>query len=63
MFFGDSSLFKNEKFKNEKIEFYWKQMEQIRFGLKNNIDISSYLNPDIDWEEMRRIRLKLKDKK
>lgn len=38
-------------------------MEEIFFGIENNIDVSSYLNPDIDWEEMRRIRLKLKDKK
>jgi len=38
-------------------------MEEIFLGLENNIDISFYLNPDIDWGEMRRIRLKLKDKK
>ena len=38
-------------------------MEQIRLGLENNIDVSSYLNPNIDWEEMLRIRLKLENKK
>ena len=34
-------------------------MEEIKLGLENRIDVSSYLNPGIDWEEMQRIRLKL----
>ena len=32
-------------------------MEEIRLGLENGIDVSSYLNPNIDWKEMERIRL------
>ena len=35
-------------------------MEQIRKGLEQSLDVESYLNPSIDYEEMRRIRLELK---
>ena len=34
-------------------------MEQIRKGLEQGIDVESYLNPSIDWLEMKRIRLEL----
>lgn len=38
------------------IEFNSNQMLQIRKGLENGIDVSSYLNPSIKWDEMRKIR-------
>ena len=34
-------------------------MEQIREGLEKNLDVSIYANPEIPWQEMREIRLKL----
>ena len=34
-------------------------MEEIRFGLEKDLDVSYYLNPSIEWEEMERIRLEL----
>jgi len=34
-------------------------MEQIKLGLKNKINVEYYLNPGIEWEEMRRMRLEL----
>ena len=40
-------------------EFNYCQMEQIRLGLENRIDVTPYLNPSIDYEEMERIRLEL----
>ena len=36
-------------------------MEQIRTGLKNNLEVELYLNPNIDWKEMKRIRLELEN--
>ena len=36
-------------------------MQEIRYGLKDGIDISSYLNPNINYKEMKEIRLKLKE--
>ena len=38
------------------------QMLQISLGLENGIDVTTYLNPGIDWEEMKRIRLELENK-
>ena len=37
-------------------------MEEIRLGLEKGIDISSYLNPGISWEEMQKIRKNLESK-
>ena len=34
-------------------------MEQIRLGLKDNLDISIYAKSEIPWQEMKEIRLKL----
>ena len=38
-------------------------MREIRLGLENNIDVTSYLNPNLCWEEMRIIGLKLESNK
>ena len=38
-------------------------MHEIRKGLKNKIDVTPYLNPDIEWEEMEKIRKELESKK
>ena len=38
-------------------------MEEIRLGIKHGIDVSIYLNPGIDWEEMERIREELESNK
>lgn len=38
-------------------------MRQIRFGLEDGINVETYLNPNIYWEEMRKIRLELESKK
>ncbi len=38
-------------------EFNWLQMEQIRMGLKDNVDASLYANPAYSYETMRQIRL------
>ena len=35
-------------------------MKQIRLGLKDNLDVSLYAEPDLSDEQMREIRLKLK---
>ena len=34
-------------------------MVQISLGLESNIDVLTYANPNIEWEEMERIRLEL----
>ncbi len=44
-----------------KYEFNVFQMAEIRVGLLNGLDVSNYLNPNIDWIEMRRIRLELEN--
>lgn len=44
-------------------EFDWLQMEQIRLGLENNIDVTPYLNPNFDYEEMKKNRLKIEKNK
>jgi len=46
-----------------KYNFNDEQKEQIKLGLENNIDVTSYLNPNLCWEEMRIIGLKLESKK
>ena len=38
-------------------------MREIRLGLEKNIDVTPYLNPTINWDEMERIRLKLESGK
>ena len=38
-------------------------MREIRFGLEDGIDVSPYLNPGIDYEEMERIREELERNK
>lgn len=38
-------------------------MREIREGLENNIDVSTYAKPNIKWEDMERIRLKLENEK
>ena len=51
-----------EKIYNElisKYNFKDEQKEQIKLGLENNIDVTTYLNPTIYWKEMKRIRLEL----
>lgn len=42
-----------------KYNFNEEQKEQIRLGLENNIDVTTYLNPTIYWKKMKRIRLEL----
>ena len=37
-------------------------MLEIRLGLENGIDVSSYLNPSINKKEMKKIRRKLENK-
>ena len=39
------------------------QKSTIEIGLENNIDVNPYLNPNLCWEEMRIIWLKLESKK
>ena len=34
---------------------------QIRVGLKENLDVSLYANPEFNWKQMEQIRLDLKD--
>ena len=48
----DVSVYANSK-------FTWKQMGQIRLGLKDNLDVSVYAKSEIPWQEMKEIRLKL----
>lgn len=38
------------------------QMHEIREGLENGIDVSSYLDPNLDWFDMEQIRLELEGK-
>jgi len=38
-------------------------MLQIRKGLEANLDVSQYANPDLIYEQMEKIRLKLKKRK
>ena len=34
-------------------------MIQIREGLKDNLDVSKYANPEYNWQQMKEIREKL----
>ena len=38
---------------------YGPQMKQVRLGLKDNLDVSLYAEPDLSDEQMREIRLKI----
>ena len=37
-------------------QFDKKQKEQIRLGLKANLDVSIYAKKDFSWEQMKKIR-------
>ena len=43
--------------------FEEKQKVEILEGLKNNVDISIYANPEYSWVQMKEIREKLEHKK
>ena len=34
-------------------------MKQIRLGLEDNLDVSSYAKKEFDWDEMKKIRKEL----
>lgn len=36
-------------------------MQQIRLALKDNLNISVYINSKLSWQQIRLIRLNLKD--
>ena len=38
-------------------------MKEIRLGLKDNLDVSSYLDPKINTTQMKKIRFKLLENK
>lgn len=38
-------------------------MKEVRLGLENGLNVEEYLNPNIDWKEMKIIRLSLESKK
>jgi hypothetical protein len=42
-----------------KAEYKSSQMEEIRLGLVDKINVESYLDPKLNTVEMRKIRLKL----
>ena len=35
------------------------EQEEILEGLRNNLDVSWYANPEFSWNQMKEIRLKL----
>ena len=41
------------------VSFNHNQMEQIRLGLKYNLEVLKYANPEFDDWQMKQIRLKL----
>ena len=41
------------------VSFNHNQMEQIRLGLKYNLEVSKYAKPEYSWQEMKQIREKL----
>ena len=51
------NLMKTEKFN----QFDEIQQKQIELGLKNNLDISIYAKPELDFQQMNEIRLGLID--
>lgn len=40
-------------------EYDWEQMKEIRLGLEENLDVSTYARPEYNWEKMEEIRLGL----
>ena len=46
-----------------KNQFNENQLKEINFGLKYNLDVSIYANPELLWGEMEGIRLNLLEKK
>ena len=42
-------------------QFDEKQKEEIILGLEDNLDVSKYANPDLDWLQMSEIRIGLKE--
>ena len=38
-------------------------MSQIRYGLEQFLNVSIYANPNIEWEQMLKIRLELESNK
>jgi len=42
-----------------KKDFSYSQMEQIVFGLEENLDVSIYAKTEYNWKEMQEIREKL----
>ncbi len=40
-------------------QFDKNQIEQIRLGFESDVDATVYAKPEFDWEQMRKIRLKL----
>ena len=41
-------------------QFNYYQQEEIKIGIKENLDLSIYANPKFDWEQMDEIREGLK---
>ena len=46
-----------------KEDFNWLQMEEIRLGLEENLDVSIYAKKEFVWFQMKEIREKLEHKK
>ena len=38
-------------------------MREIRYGLEAGLNVEPYLNPGIEWKEMKKIRLELESNK
>lgn len=36
-------------------------MMEIRYGLKENLDVSNYAKPECSWEQMREMRYELEN--
>ena len=51
------NLMKTEKFN----QFDKNQIEQIKLGLNNYVDISIYAKSEFDWRQMKEIRKKLEN--
>ena len=48
--------YKKQNFNND-------QMQQIRLGLEQNLDVNKYANPKFNWLQMSQIRNELKSTK
>ena len=46
-----------------KKEYNWEQMNIIRKGLKDNVDVSIYAKPEINPWQMAKIKIGLEEKK